>query len=208
MSISTMLAQQQRQQQITTTDRGLRQAMSGEIVFASVTDAVTWAEEWTRRPDCGSQIGRLMRKYGTGDLTRQEVIDIAQTISVITAQCEPPTGVAMKCVYGGYDMDRDIALGETIGAHLAEREPGRRKPREKLNKLGHVTIKAERAWELYGDRYPYARMAHDIGVSRQQFRKGIHWPELLHQARELLRAWLDRAIRQIGQALRDRGWLA
>ena len=58
-----------------------------EIVFASVKDAVRWSEEIATIPDLGSVLGDLIGKTSAGNLSRQEMIDIAQTVTLITASC-------------------------------------------------------------------------------------------------------------------------
>lgn len=177
--------------------------------FDSVKSAVQWAEEFASRPDLGSQIGKLLKAKG-GEFSREELVDVAHTISLITADCKPYKGMAMKCIYGGYNAHRDYQLGCVIGDHLwnRRRDDPRRKELEQLHRLGRAVIKAERALEVYGDRYPLKRMAYDIGISRQQFTQSLCWPEMLGEARDMLRAWLEQAIKEIGVQLEVRGWLA
>ena len=101
--------------------------VADEILFASVKDSVRWSQEILSIPDIGSQLGKFQMKPGSG-LSRNEIRDIAHTISLITADCKPYGGRAMFAVYAGHDRQRDIELGHEIGLALYRDEPGREHP--------------------------------------------------------------------------------
>lgn len=174
------------------------------LMFKDAVSAIQWAEEYASRPDVGSQIGKLLKKPGDGE----PVWDVALTISARLAQVQPPmAALAMKCLYAGVEPTRDLQLAEAIGEVLVRSEAANGRPKGQMYQLGLAVIKAERAQSLYGDRYPLRRMAHQVGVSHVQFMKGLQWLELRRCAVETLRAWLDRADREMRLWLEGQGWL-
>jgi len=181
--------------------------VADEILFASVKDSVRWSQEILSIPDIGSQLGKFQMKPGSG-LSRNEIRDIAHTISLITADCKPFGGRAMFAVYAGHDRQRDIELGKEIGLALYRDEPGREHPLGRLALLGHAIIKAHRARELYGDEYPLKRMAYDVGIPYHTFRRRGDWPILRAEAIGVLSSWMSQAENRIYPELELRGWVA
>jgi len=159
------------------------------------------------RSDLGSSLGNLVRKAGCGRLTKQEAIDIAQTISTIVSSCQPFKGLALKAIYGGRDQQRDEILAIALGSILKRSIDGRRKESEQMRLLGMVTIKALRANELYGDTFPMKRMAYDIGISRECFTRNEKWRALRYMALEQLMFWLESGTNEVGSELCSRGWM-
>ena len=178
-----------------------------EILFGSVKDAVRWSEEVATLTDMGSCLGNLIGKPGCGRLSKREAIDIAQTISLISASCKPYKGIAAKAIWAGHDRVRDQTLGIVIGTRLRESNDGKEKELGQLIRLGLASVKAMRASELYGDRFPVKRMAHDVGVSREHFTRNIKWKSLRYIAMMQLQAWIDAAENEIGIELEARGWM-
>ena len=178
-----------------------------EIVFTSTKDAVRWAEEVALSSQVGNTLGQLLKKPGAGNLTKQEVIDIAMTVSSITSACLPWKGMAMKCVYAGRNRSRDHELGTVIAAKLMTVEAGRKKRHTQLIALGVSTIKAVRSEELYGKRYPIKRMARGVGISREQFSKAESWRILRREAKLYLQDLLEKADAEIWLELDVRGWV-
>ena len=82
------------------------------------------------------------------------------------------------------------------------------KTNNQMDALGLATVKAMRAMELYGDRYPLTRMAHDCGVSRENFTRSKGWSQLRQSANEQLLGWIGRGTNEIGAELASRGWMA
>jgi len=178
-----------------------------EILFASVKDAVRWSEEVATLVDIRGCLDGLLRKPGAGRLSRQEAVDIAHTISLISASCRPYKGLAAKAIWAGHDSMRDQTLAIVIGSRLKESSDGADKEPGQLIALGLATIKAKRALELYGDRFPVKRMAHDVGVSREHFTRNIKWKALRYLARIQVESWLSMAENEIGAELEARGWM-
>ena len=185
-------------------------SMTGEITFASVKDAVRWAEEMATIPKVGSVLGNLVVSSGIscGKLSHEEALDIALTITNITANSKPWKGMAVKSVYTIRDHDRDHDLGIAMASRLRSTEMGRLKRNPQLIDLGKVTIKAMRAKLLYGERFPVKRMAHDVGVSRNQFISAPGWQFLRSQAHDLLESWVNQGSNEIFIELNIRGWMA
>lgn len=179
-----------------------------DILFASVKDAVRWSEEIALIPDVSNCLSGLISKPSGGTMTRQEMIDIALTISAITASCKPYRGMALKAVYSGRDNERDEALGLVIASRLMKTTHGAQKDLHKLVLLGTATITAMRSYELYGKYYPKARMASDVGVSRQRFITSLGWPILRRLARDQLAVWMNQAINEVWLELNEREWIA
>jgi hypothetical protein len=179
-----------------------------DIQFASVKDAVRWSEEISTIPDMGGGLDGLIGKTSGGRVTRQDMIEIALSISLITASCKPFGGQMMKAVYAGRDRERDNWLGMMLASRLATTDHGQEKDYEQLMALGIAMVKATRAKELYGDRFPLKRMAHDVGVSRESFTRSLCWPALRAEAADHIRIIMDQAINKIAIELNDRGWMA
>jgi len=179
-----------------------------EIIFHSVSAAVRWSEEVATLTTMKTTLGALLSKPGSGDITRQEAIDIAMTISSLTQACLPWKGIAMKAVYAGRDRDRDLLLGEEVATRINSIDAARKKKQYQLIALGVSTIKAARSVELYGKRYPIKRMARGVGISREQFSKSDSWRILRHEAKGIVYSWLDQAEHELWPELKLRGWVA
>lgn len=172
-------------------------------MFPDAQSAIKWAEAYAAKSNVQSQIARLLAKGGG-----EPVWDIALTISSKVAQLEPAErALSLKCIYGGPDMERDQILGEVIADYLIKRKLDFEKPKDQLLKLGHATVKAERALTVYGDRYPLKRMAHDVGISREQFCTAPKWLEVRAEAIEALRNWAEAGIRDMESWLSEHRWL-
>lgn len=177
-----------------------------DIMFASVKDAVRWSEEMATVPDIGSCLGNLLRGPSSGKMSRSEMIDVALTVTHITANCKPWAGRAMRAVYAGHDRANDMELANVISYMLVQMPEAADKGSIQMTALGLATVKAMRAMELYGDRYPFKRMAYDCGVSRETFTRSKGWPRLRQSANDQLLAWIGQANNEIGAALSLRGW--
>lgn len=182
--------------------------MTEEIKFANVRMAVMWAEELAAASQVKSQLGALLAKPGAGNLTRQDKIDIAQTISMLTGQCKPFKGAAMKAIYGCRDSGREHQLGLAIAGYLAGLEAGKGKKYNKLVRLGEATIRSVRFSELLGKRYGINRMAKDVGVSRERFYKAESWRTLRHESKQLVFTWLEDCENELWLELDVRGWMS
>ena len=179
-----------------------------DIMFASVKDAVRWSEEMATVPDVRSCLGDLLRSPSSGKMSRQDMIDVAMTITHITASCKPWKGAAMRAIYAGHDRENDFMLAKVISMMLLEQPEASDKGSIQMDALGLATVKAMRAMELYGDRYPLKRMAYDCGVSRENFTRSKGWRSLRLAANDQLLGWIGAATNEIGAELAVRGWMA
>lgn len=172
-------------------------------MFTDTATAIQWAEAYAAKSNVKSQIGNLMKKGGG-----EPVFDIALSISARTSDCKPHQhALALKCMYGGPDKERDEMLGALIAEYLIMAKLDKEKPKDMLFRLGCCTVKAERALEVYNDSYPVKRMAFDVGVSREQFVKAIGWLEVRADAVEVLRNWTEAGIREMELWLSEQNWL-
>lgn len=178
------------------------------IIFANVPYAVRWSEEVATLPDMGSCLGNLISGPSSGRMSRQEMIDIALTVSAMTASCKPYKGLAMLAVYGKTDEARDHALAIALSTAVMRNEYGRTKTHKKIITLAVCTIHATRSRKLYSKRYPHSRMAAEIGISRKNFTCSKAWPILLAAAMTQMESWMDQANNEIGQQMSELGWIA
>lgn len=180
-----------------------------EIVFTSVKDAIRWSEETAIMPDLGSSMKLLTSSGGGGsNLTGNEAVDIAQTVTLITANCKPFKGMAAKAVYSPCSTkadDRD--LGIAIAANLLSIEEAGDKSTRQLIALGIGAIETMRSKELYDRRYPIKKVAHSVGVTRETFCKGKAWLKLRAEAKQRLELWVMMAEKEIFSELNRIGWM-
>lgn len=178
-----------------------------EIMFSSVKDAIRFSEETALMPDIQSSM-RLLHSTGGGNLNRNEIVDVAQTITCITANCKPFKGMAAKAVYSACSTkadDRDLGIG--IAANLLSMDEAGDKSTKQLIALGVGAIETMRSRELYGRRYPIKKVAKSVGVSRETFCRGKAWIELRAEAKQRLDLWVSMAETEIFSELNRIGWM-
>lgn len=175
-----------------------------EPLFIDAGHAIKWAEETASRPDVGSHLGRLIG----GPRGGEPVFDVALSISARVAACDPRhTALTAKAIYGAPRPEMDMEVGRIVGGALRACAAARDKSDAQLCALGTATLKAERAWMVYKDRYPLRRMAHDCGVNHSNFIRGMAWVELRSESTATIRLWIDAVHREIGLWLTDMGWM-
>jgi hypothetical protein len=178
-----------------------------EIMFSSVKDAVRWSEETALMTDIQSSM-KLLTSSGGTQLSRSEAVDIAQTVTLITANCKPFKGMAVKAVYSSCSTkfdDRDLGIG--IAANLLNMESAMDKNTRQLIALGVGAVETMRSIELYGRRYPVKKVAKSVGVSRETFCRGKAWINLRSEAKERLESWVRLAEIEIFSELNNLGWM-
>lgn len=180
--------------------------MTDSISFASVEDAVRWSEEVATMPDIKSCLGNLLRRSQGGTLSKADIIDIAQTVSLITASSKPFKGLMLKSIYGGR-AENDRVLAIMLASKMRSMDCAKHKNHFQLVLLGHTVIKSVRAMELYGDRYPVRRMAQEVGVSRETFRRSKAWPQLTLEATSIIMGLLEQGISEVYTDLNELGWI-
>ena len=178
-----------------------------EIMFSSVKDAVRFSEETALMPDIQSSM-RLLYSTGGGSLNRHEVKDIAQTITLITANCKPYKGIAARSVYSSCgSKEDDRLLGAGIAAELLSLDEAMDKRAGQLLALGIGTVETMRAMELYNRRYPMGKVAKSVGVSRETFCKAKAWGKLRVEAKKQLESWVKMAELEIYSELNRLNWM-
>lgn len=178
-----------------------------EIIFSSVKEAVRWSEETALMPDIQSSM-RLLTSSGGSALNHNEAVDIAQTVTNITANCKPFKGMAAKAVFSPCSTaadDRD--LGIIIAAKMQQMPEAKGKHYEKLITLGIGAIRSKRAVELYNNRYPVKKIARDLGISRERLYKSKNWKVLKIEADQRLLSMVLQAEIEIFSELSIRGWI-
>ncbi len=180
---------------------------TSDIQFSSVKDAIRWSEEVASIPDVKSVLGALVGKPSSGRLSKQDVIEIAQTISHITAQVKPFAGLFMKTILGRSNEQHEAALALVIASRLMAMPEGQKKEPHQLKGVGVATIRFMRETELYGKRFPVRVQAKIVGVSRERYTNGMQWQELRLEAFRMCRLWMERADKAIYPELKSRGWI-
>jgi len=178
-----------------------------EIMFSSVKDAVRWSEETALMPDMQSSM-KLLTSSGGTQLSRNEAIDIAQTVTLITSNCKPFKGMAVKAVYSSCSTkfdDRDLGIG--IAANLLNMEDAMDKNTKQLIALGVGAVETMRTKELYSRKYPIKKVAQSVGVSRETFCRGKAWVKLRAEAKQRLESWVNLAEIEIFSELNRLGWM-
>lgn len=178
-----------------------------EIIFSSVKDAVRWSEETALMPDIQSSM-KLLTSSGKSTLSRNEAVDIAQTITNITANCKPYKGMAARSVYSSCgSKEDDRLLGAGIAAELLSLDEAMDKKAGQLLALGIGTVETMRAMELYNRRYPMGKVAKSVGVSRETFCKAKAWGKLRVEAKKQLESWVKMAELEIYSELSRLEWM-
>lgn len=180
------------------------------LKFPDAATAFMWAEEILSRTSVESQIMRMMRtQSGYGELTRDEIYDLALTIAG-TVERIAPAGMkfAYKHIYGR----EDNYVIQSFVAHLASHvrtycTEASGKHHLMLVRLAHSVAEGTRKYWLYGRPQSKASVARDVGVHRQRFSES-GWPELLLFTRHAINAWMDEADSQVRDALSAKGMIA
>ena len=176
-------------------------------LFDNARKAIYWAEEAAQRPDVDSQLTKFHVKGGSGDMTPDEIRDVALTITGIVTNYEKPKGLAFTAVYGHPNIFLVMSLGDMIAEQLSVMEEAKNKQFASLRGLVCGVIESEyRRWH-FGRNLSQAGLASKAGMTRQSFAKS-GWPELQIAARQILHDWLEQAERGITDQLGDRGWLS
>jgi hypothetical protein len=84
--------------------------------FRNAKSAISWAENRLNRSGVKSTLGSLQKtaQTGTGDLSAEELDDVAQTVTHIASNISKPKGTAMMAIYGLPTPSRDWALADIM----------------------------------------------------------------------------------------------
>ena len=171
-----------------------------EIMFSSVKDAVRWSQETALLPDLQSSM-RLLTSTGGSTINRHEAVDIAQTITNITAASKPYKGLILKAIYSN-NREEDRTIGLIIASKInTDTEIS------KLVALCEGVVKNKRQEELFNNHYSYKKIAKDIGITREHFRKSDKWRDLHNQAKDRLSEYIEAGSRDVYQILNNMGWI-
>lgn len=182
------------------------------LSFANAADAVSWAEEVLDKQGAGSQLGRLLKKAGYGEMTSDEARDHAHTIVMILAGYPHKMQAAsFSYVYGRHDHYRESTLTEELTRRMADLLLAKEaeKPVDKLRDLAIATLRSQREMYLFNRHHPMARIARFVQVPSSTFRDTrSHWPELYGETRTTVRRWVDDARKGLDELFRERGFVA
>jgi hypothetical protein len=151
---------------------------------------------------------RLLYSLGGGNMSRTETVDVAQTVTHITANCKLFNGMAVKAVYSSCSTkadDRDIAIG--LASKMLLMEESMNKHTKQLIAVGIGAVETMRARELYDRRYPAKKIAKTVGVSREAYMRNKCWVALRRAAKDQLSLWVKMAETEIYTELNRLGWI-
>ncbi len=178
-----------------------------DILFPSVKNAIQWSEEVALSNNVQSSM-KLWHSSGGKNLTGNEVADIANTVTMITASCKPFKGMAIKAVFSACSTDEDDRnVGIAIAANMMNMETAKGVHHESLISLGICAIYRKRSVELYDRRYPMGKVAKKLGVSRETIYKSQRWKTLWIEAEQRLLVMVMNAEIEIYSKLLERGWM-
>lgn len=186
--------------------------MDNNPTFRDAAAAAAWAEEVLAKQGLGSQLGRLNRKFGYGEMTADEACDFAHTIVMIVSGYPLKIqATAFSYVYGREDHHRESALVEDLTRRMIDyllAQDVELKPTDKLRDLSIATLRSQREMYLFGRHHPMARIARFMRMSPNTFKdKKSVWPELYGMTRTSVRHWVDSATKGLDCLLRERGFV-
>lgn len=178
------------------------------VTFPDAASAVAFAEEILSRAAPESQFAKLLRKSGGGDLSWEELRDIAHTISMTLARIQPGYMARVyRAVHGDLYGVRPEELVELIEACMRQQIPeaAQRSPLH-CRVLAFSIIRRLKA-QNDGKRYSNMRVAKDLGISRKTF-DGKAWQALARGTEEMLKLWLARVDSNLSSTLYYKGIIA
>lgn len=178
------------------------------IMFSNGAHAYAWAEETLTRPAAKGMFAVLpMKTRGNGSgWSPAEIQSLAETICVATSVIEPATRqAAFRDTYGAtIDRDRRLFLVRELYRSLSETDAGKRRTRKALFRVALVAITGAWREAQTGKKLPRSVYAKAIGVRRQSLKDG-GWLGLIRDAERIWFEWVDSALVQYEEALRERG---
>lgn len=176
------------------------------LSWASPKEAYIWAVEYASRPDCRDSVGRLLKKPGTSNFTRGDLLDQALTITGLVFAMEHPLNSLYRLVYGDGDMLIDVLAVADHVSHSVHRTHTD-KPISKLRGMAGGIVVELRRVELYGREIRKAAVAAKADIPRQRLYEPDAWGRTYIDTRTMLQDLLEIADWRLGQELDELGWL-
>lgn len=177
------------------------------IVFPDVRAAVIWAEEFATRPNIKCPLGNL-RQYMIHEhdaATRDDMLDLALTITGMVSSISVPAGPAYRAIYGDISEARIMEIAGLI-AEQQYRVAGKL-PAEKLLGLARGVMLAYIEHDRFGRRYGLRKIASDAGIDRNTLKANMDWVWAFADAQNTLKTWMLQAERELGVRMDDMGLL-
>lgn len=187
--------------------------MTDRPLFADTQSAIMWAEEFASRPDCQSQIGKLLHKPNKLKLGREELRDLALTITGWVSAAPAPSPLVLRCLYGDRSKAHFLEVGSQA-AHVLHASPhGPGKEIAKLRALAMAVTESERKRAMTGKPMSFRGIASLVGISSSAFINTVSWGELLDEAQRIIEGWAQKGLDHVtlqldAAALLDRDYLA
>ncbi len=180
------------------------------LKFAEPSAALRWADRYLSAPYQPSQAGAIIRRHVErtdspavdhhGErITGDRLSDLAETISVCLAACDPPGQVIYRHVHGQHRRTEEIALqlllvvGDEVGDVLGRR---------RALAMALIVIEGYRCECQGRGGLIYRQMAHELGVSRSVFYKKLR--ETVDEMRYHLGEWVRRTEQSFYDELKVR----
>ena len=168
--------------------------------FAGAETAVRWAESRLARSQIKSQMSGLQKQglRGYDDLSASELDDIAQTITHIAQNIQPPKGTSLLAVYGQDTPSRDWNLADVMVLHAKhfEFDGVRFLTPEQLKSMMLIIIRDERLMANGQRMVPKTQIYAICNLNKEKYKKW-HIADLRRLGQAMLRDWIDAAARQL-----------
>lgn len=176
-------------------------------MFKDAKHAVRWAETRLSRSPVKNTLAPLMKaaQVGAGDMSAEELDDLALTVTNMCSAINPPKGVALMAVYGLSSPQRDISLADAMvmhnkmqltGADLFETDAMHHLSDQQHANLMRCVITDESLTSLGLRPLPKSRVYEVTALNHYKYNKyGI--AALYRISQSMLRQWIDDAARQL-----------
>ena len=176
-------------------------------MFKDAKHAVRWAEARLNRSKVKNTIAPLLKsaQKGAGDLSAEDLDDLALTISSMAREISPPAGVALMAVYGIPSPERDIELADAMVLHntmnLSKRDFDASQALSYVTPNQHAVlmrcvIHSERSITQGFGAMPRRQIYDLSGLTHDKYNKhGI--ADVYRLSQGMLRDWVDGAARQL-----------
>lgn len=174
--------------------------------FGSAQTALLWAIEYSTRALGFSKPNMLhngMRQIPAGP-TRDELVDLAHTITSTCHQLQRKAPANLLCVICG---DDDGGRWNDVLGVLADEVKARVETsanRAQLRTLATVAVQRTRNAMHHHDQIPRSAYAEAVGVKRPSVYEG-KWREPIEEIEETIREWRRQGLQDLKEALMDKG---
>jgi hypothetical protein len=176
------------------------------IPFETVPAAIAVSEEILSRASVknGGVVPSSTRL--TGEITFNELVDIAHTVSVICNNTDPAyLGKTALCVWSTVRSNDRAADVAWILAQELKKYPGVNKTSDQLARLAAGYLEAERKSRLYDKRISIQNICDKyLGISKQAYFKSISWVNAGNYTRQIICDYAKIGENQIADQLIER----